>query len=128
MPHLTLMEIKDIVDDISYKDWRIRVKADNYNRPYLQVTFLAEDLSEKTIVEQHGRKWWLSQFMTRSEIVSTALMAVLAAEEHEAREAFRYNGRPIFGPHFDVDALWEFVKLDNIDVRTGEWVSDPAPA
>lgn len=45
--------------------------------------------------------------MTRSEVVQTALKAVLAAVEHEAREFFTYNGRAIFGPHYDVDALWK---------------------
>ena len=43
--------------------------------------------------------------MTKSEIVQTALMAVLAAEEHETREAFLYRGQRIFSPHYDVDQL-----------------------
>jgi len=57
-------------------------------------------------VEEHkGRKWLLSQHMTDSEIVQTALLAVLVCEEHEARERFRYRGAAIFGPHQDVEDL-----------------------
>ena len=60
-----------------------------------------------------GRKWRLSPHMTDSEIVGTALKAVLTAEEHEARENFLYRGRPIFGPHLDVDQLWELAGRQN---------------
>lgn len=56
--------------------------------------------------QQHrGRKWYVSPHATDSEIVQTALMAVIAAEEHEAREHFLVDGQAIFGPHHDVNAL-----------------------
>lgn len=56
-------------------------------------------------VPWRGRKWLLSPHMTKDEIVQTALMATLAAVEHEAREKFKYKGAAIFGPHFNVDRL-----------------------
>lgn len=56
-------------------------------------------------VEQSTRKWLLSPFMTDSEIVQTAFKMILTAFEHEIREQFRYDGAPIFGPHFDVNDL-----------------------
>lgn len=52
-----------------------------------------------------GRKWYISKYMTTSEIVQTALMAILAYEEHEVRERFHYKGERPFGPHVDVEAL-----------------------
>lgn len=52
-----------------------------------------------------GRKWRLSEHMTKSEIVQTAFLAVLTAAEHEVRETFKYQGAAIFGPHFNVDRL-----------------------
>jgi hypothetical protein len=55
--------------------------------------------------------------MTKSEIVSTALKAVLTAEEHEAREQFQYKSKTIFGPHFDVDKLASLCESDSMDVR-----------
>ena len=74
-------------------------------RPYLQVSADACCAVTAEPITWHGRKWYLSTWMTDSEIVSTAFMAFLAAEEHECRERFKYKGQRIFGPHMDVDAL-----------------------
>lgn len=52
-----------------------------------------------------SRKWLLSYHMTKSELVQTALKAVLTAVEHEAREQFKYLGQAVFGPHFDVEIM-----------------------
>ena len=65
----------------------------------------------------HGRKWRISQHMTRSEIVQTALAATLAAVEHEAREKFLYKGHSIFDPHYDVGALLEIRKANRLEHR-----------
>lgn len=89
-----------ILKDVQYKDgWSFFVSgAPDF---YLQVRLTDAEGKKYT-----GRKWRLSNFMTRSELVQTALGAILACEEHETREAFRWRGRAIFGPHFDVHALW----------------------
>lgn len=87
---------------------------------YLQISFTDPD----SMTTQRGRKWRLSQWMTKSELVSTALMAALAAVEHEARESFTYRGEAIFGPHFDVDALHDLAFNGHLDVRPdGAWVA-----
>lgn len=52
-----------------------------------------------------GRKWRLSEHMTTSEVVQTAFMAVMAANEHEAREMFTYRDESVFDPHYDVEKL-----------------------
>ncbi len=54
-----------------------------------------------------GRKWRISSFMTKSEVVNTAFAALMAWWEHEAREAFKFRGHAIYGPHHDVEALCE---------------------
>lgn len=82
---------------------------------YLQVKFRDRDG-----FVQFGRKWKVSEHMTKSELVQTAFKAVLTAQEHEIREQFLYKGRPIFSPHYDVDKLWELADPDggiNFDVR-----------
>jgi hypothetical protein len=48
---------------------------------------------------EKGRKWVLSEHMVDSEILQTALLAVLTYEEHEAREALTFDGRRLYGPH-----------------------------
>lgn len=64
-----------------------------------------------------SRKWLLSPHMTTSELVQTAFKAVLTAVEHEARERFRYRGRTVFCPHFDVEALVTLCDAGAVDVR-----------
>lgn len=54
---------------------------------------------------QSGRRWYVSRHATESEVVQTALLAVLQFREHEVREHFRYNGARCFGPHIAVEAL-----------------------
>lgn len=114
-------EIQQIINGISYKDWNFKLGTKG-NVIYLQVRFKAEDNDRPGEWDwHHGRKWMLSKHMTKSEIVQTALKAVLTAEEHEARERFKFLGEPIFGPHFDVVELFHLASGDSHDVR------DPIP-
>ena len=116
-------EIIDALSHVTYKDWSFFVGEDG-ERLYLQVTFADVDFATGLSSVQRGRKWLLSPFMTKSEVVTTAFKACITAEEHEAREKFRYKGKMIFGPHINVDALAEVVgKKDNLDMRTGRWVA-----
>lgn len=62
-----------------------------------------------------GRKWLLSTFMTRSEVVQTAFLAVRTWVEHEMREQFTYRSRAVFGPHISIDAVYDIA--EKLDVR-----------
>lgn len=90
-------------------NWGLKIGTDN-QRAFLQITcsgtcnVTGEDMNWK------GRKWWLSEHMTDGEIVQTALMACLAASEHEIREQFKYRGVSIFDPHYDIERLVELRK------------------
>lgn len=101
---LNRTDIETIVDRIDYKPgWCVRTgrMGDGF---YVQWVFDALD-EAGDLEPQTGRKWYVSSHATRSEVVQTLLKAVLTAEEHEAREQFRYDGVAIFGPHLDVDAM-----------------------
>lgn len=98
-------ELQAVMGELEYKDWVFHIGEDG-DRCFLQVRFTALDVETMEVSWQSGRKWWISPHMTKSEVVQTALKAVLTAEEHEAREQFRYGGQRIFGPHIDVDVLW----------------------
>lgn len=116
---LTIASISAIVQRIEYLDWSFWVGSlnDDPEGPlYIQVMFDAWDLKTATCQVQHGRKWFVSRHSTTSEIVQTALMAVLAAQEHEVREEFRYRGKAVFGPHFDVEELSK--RLPAMDLRS----------
>lgn len=93
-------EMIQVVDEIEYKNWVFDLTMDG-PRPVLQVQFL------DGIAPQKGRKWFLSPHMTKGELIQTCFKAVITAEEHEIREKFFYRERAVFGPHIDIDVLWE---------------------
>lgn len=111
---MTFEEVGVLLDNVHYKGWNFRLRL-RRGVPYLQVSFLAEDTVTRKVTAHTGRKWMLTEHMTKSEIVLTAFKAVLTAEEHEVRESFKYVGRAIFNPHIDVDKL-HFV-CDEVDAR-----------
>lgn len=102
----TLPDFQNLVGQIGYKPgWKLTAHKTLGGAFYLQVRFESEDPGTRVVGEQSGRKWFLSEHMTDGEVVQTALMAVLAAEEHEAREFFKFQGEAIFGPHFSLQTL-----------------------
>lgn len=109
-------DIQDIIDKISYKNWKIRL-GENNGYYFLQCIFYAPDNYTGEIVEQRCRKWQLSSYMVPSEIVRTAYKAILTAQEHEVGEHFRYKGELIYCPHVDVEALVEIMRDKRIDIR-----------
>lgn len=98
------IRFENYLDHVRYKDWGFEVMAVD-NRLFLRVKFVSEGDS------WNGRQWFISQHSTKSEIIQTALKAVLTAEEHETREKFLYKGRAIFGPHIDVDTMHGFCEI-----------------
>lgn len=101
---MTVDEIREILQYVSYRDWKFETGLDG-DHPWLRVRF------EEDGELQLGRKWRLSPHMTRGEVVQTALLAVLTAQEHEVREHFRYCGAAIFGPHQNIDALLNVCRI-----------------
>lgn len=91
--------LREVLDDIElgWSNLHLRVGED-----YIQIW------DENLPIEfASGRKWRISQYMSRSEVVQTVFAALMAWWEHETREAFLYRGRAVFGPHLDVEALHE---------------------
>ncbi len=111
-------DIYDVLRQIEMPGYEFAVFVDG-PRSYLQLRFwptLSGDPFNPTPL--CGRKWFLSPYMTKSEVVQTAFKAVITLIEHEAREAFLYKGRPVFGPHINVDSLWD--ACTNLDMRDEE--------
>lgn len=110
-------EIATWLMDVRYLDWGWSLKEDGKSYT-IQVSVKGKCNTTGEDWNWTGRKWRLSQHMTKSEVIQTAFKAVLTALEHEARENFKYKGKAIFGPHFDVDKLCELCDDDKaLDVR-----------
>jgi hypothetical protein len=81
----------------------------------LRAEWEAPDAVTGAVEIQKSRWWPLSTHMVKTEVVQTAFLCVLKAEEHEIRETFLYKERAVFNTHIAIDKLWE--KADNVDVR-----------
>lgn len=103
-------DIQETLDEIRYKDYTFWV-VNNNELMFVYGTFYADGDIQTT------RLWLIQPDSTKSQVVQTVFKCILTSEEHEAREAFRYNGAKIFAPHFDVDQLAEFAKKKvNLDI------------
>lgn len=101
-----LRRFQTILDDVYHREFLYEAlrEGDHY---FLRVAGYSPDNTRPGSQPSrwYGRKWRLSPHMTEGEVVQTALMATLAASEHEHREKFQYKGVSVFDPHFDIDQL-----------------------
>jgi|SRR5579859_637364 len=108
-------QIEKLLSEITFQDWRFELVS-SLDKLYLQVVAQGEDSRNPgTFYRWKGRKWLLSPHMTESEIVQTALKAVLTCVEHEAREQFQWKGRAIYSPHISIRALFQI--CETLDTR-----------
>lgn len=102
---MTQEQLRAVLREITYKDWRLVYNEAGH---YIQWHFetRTELPGEAPFTQSwHGRKWRVSVHMVASELIQTCFMAALAAEEHEAREAFHYRGVAVLGPHWDLEQV-----------------------
>ena len=102
-----IKQVEKWMNDVQYLDWKFNIYLDE-TRPIMQIE--CDGICNVTgkPMKWKSRKWFLTPYMTKSEIIQTAFKAVLTAQEHEVREQFKYCGLSVFDPHYDVD---ELVKL-----------------
>ena len=114
---MTYAELQSWVSDIKFNDWQFKIAPDGSSY-YLQIvnTCGKDNVTGEPIVWT-GRKWRISVWMTKSEVIQTAFMAVKAALEHEAREQFKYKGESVFDPHYDIEALVELRRSERMEKR-----------
>ncbi len=112
-----LHNIRTIVGVIEYKDWWFRVSDDPQDL-WLQVCFNAPDTITGEIALQTCRKWRLSEWMTDTEIVDAAYLAIERAEIHEIKEHFKFDGVLVFNPHLDIWDRRDLAAKNKVDVRS----------
>jgi len=108
---------EQVVSLVQCPPYTLRVVERGYEY-FLQAEYFEPDSADPTGPPrlQKTRKWLLSPHATKSEIVQTALKCILTSAEHAVREHFHYRGKRVFGPHYDVDALWDV--CDRTEVRS----------
>lgn len=120
-PKLTASDIWAIVQDITLPSMlgaRPTIDlGDDLGAFFLQIHFIAQDTKTGDLCEQRCRKWRVSKYSTRTEVVETIFKACWITAYHEMKEQFLYKGQPIYSPHFDVDARVEMCKTARFDKR-----------
>lgn len=125
---MTAAQQRDILAGVTcfmMDGWLLTYHDVGFGRPYIQMNFYAFEYNmrrlkvDPTKRDWTGRKWYLSERMTETEIVNTCYKAWQAALEHEFREHFRYQGATIYNPHRSVASLVRAARsADAIDCRT----------
>jgi hypothetical protein len=126
-------QIQAMLDtEIQYKDWRFVVSQRDVQTGgiwdidlRLRAEWIGADAETGKPEKQQSRWWPLSKHMVKTEIIQTAFLCVLKAEEHEIRETFKYfireshdgSGRwaAPFNSHIHIDALAR--ASHDVDVR-----------
>lgn len=98
-----------ILSAVSYPGYTFEFREGQNGGLELRAWYMEADVDKRDgPLERQNTRWWvISKWATKSEIVQTCFKCILTSFEHRAREHFTYRGRAVFGPHFDVDALWE---------------------
>lgn len=114
-PNVDLAErVPAILAEITLPEqYTIRFERDKEienGRWYLQIACERIDIVTGQMGTGYGGKAYLSRFATDSELVQTVFGLYKAFVEHEARETFTWRGRRVFGPHMDVNAVWEVAR------------------
>lgn len=108
---------ESIIDKITFPNmvFRTGTLGEGY---FVQVQSIAACDAIGADKDWRGRKWYLSAYSTKSEVVQTCLKAVITFLEHEARESFKYKGQAVFRPHFDVEELCAFAACAKPEIRS----------
>jgi len=108
----SLKEIRKLLSRIKSqclgKEFTIRCEVDNKfdaGRLFLQVCYKAHCNKTGGEQEWHGRKFYLSDYMTDDEIVKTTYVAFESAVKHEVMEGFTVDGIVLFNPHINFEEL-----------------------
>lgn len=122
---MTENDLQRIVNDIKFPPYTFVIIYEG-TRAYLQGQYVEADTKTGNDEMQKTRKWLLSPFMTKSEVVQTVFKCALTSMEHRTREHFTYQGYRVYSPHYDVDALIELCRMGRFDER--DWYGEPPEA
>lgn len=126
-----LQNVKNLTSKITISilntNFHIRVERDNKDekngRIFIQIIYNAPCTKTGVPQEWHGRKWYLSDYMTDDEVIKTCFSAFKATVEHEIMEGFKVNGIILFNPHINYE---ELLSISNKEItrnnKGNDWI------
>jgi hypothetical protein len=112
---ISVQEMVEVIKSLKCGDFEFEIV--DSTPPYLQIKCDGICSTTGDPYRWHSRKWFVSYHSTPSELIQTAFLAAMTAVEHELRENFRWNGEPIFRPHFNIRELHKLSRQDKIERR-----------
>lgn len=114
----TIDNIVTIVNRIKFMDRSFRV-LEKGNGYLLQLEYYEPDIDNPTgpTTLQRSRKWYISPWMTETEIVETAFTAAARSMYHITKENFTYMGERVYSPHIHIDDRLEIAMRRTFDRR-----------
>lgn len=103
--HIRAEEVRAVVSMCTFPDYKFEVIEDGVAGVYVRGSYMEADTVTGNMELQQTRLWLIAEVDTKSDIVRTLFKLIMTSMEHKAREWFLYDGKSIFGPHFDVDRL-----------------------
>lgn len=73
---------------------------------YLQAFLERKDIVTGNVGQGHGARYLIDSDISESAITRRLLRAALDYAEHEVRESFTWAGKRIYGPHIEIESLW----------------------
>lgn len=116
---MSKLEVELILASIKFMDRTFRVIDKGNDVWLLQMQYMEADVEkpDSEPVLQGTRKWYISPFMTESEVVETVWLCVQRSMLHVASEHFTYYGKRVYSQHFDVHARLEMCAEHRFDAR-----------
>ena len=87
----TLTDINHVLAQINYKNCKF-LTGKMGNGFYLQTSNENANNTYNNTLENDTQKWYLSPFVTKHELIQTALLAILANEEPAVLDQVTYQG------------------------------------
>lgn len=106
---MTPEELDQILEEIDCQPYFFRRGFLDANNEVMYVQVCRERIDTITgdVGEGRGAKLFVSAHSVRNEVIQKVLAGCLAFAEHETREAFRWRGVRVFGPHIATESLLE---------------------
>jgi hypothetical protein len=103
--------VEQILDDITLPHSFGVTLEEGEKCCYVQIVCQRRDTFTHELGEGKGAVGTITEEMNRSQVVRLVFSLLMAFVEHETREAFMYRERRVFGPHMDVDRLWDIAEF-----------------
>jgi hypothetical protein len=101
---ITRVQIENILSDIQFSNNVFSVE-EAPGGFHIWISGIEPDSYTGKMELQEGRKWFVHNRSTPSEVVRTVFKSVSTWTEHEARESFKFRGIRVLSPHLDLEKL-----------------------